>query len=161
MLSGRHDEAAQSLTDAAERVTADFGSDSYEHLEIKTFAALNGVLETSEPQDLLAAESALLNLFDKFGSTLEKQRNQAAREQRLALFVEKFLEIADALAGAVPADRTFRIAQAGQGGSVQAALASSALRAHVSDPELRDLLRKYQDILRQSICVPASDQFNR
>ena len=71
------------------------------------------------------------------------------REQRLALFVEKFLELANDLGDTLSPDRTFRISQAGQSGSVQAALASSALRASVPNPSLRNLLRKYQDILNR------------
>ena len=134
MLTGRHDEAKRRLADAAQRATDDFGSDSYESLEIKAFAALNSAIETNAANDLLASESALLRLFDRFGSTLEKQKNQMAREQRLALFVEKFLKLASEVGDTLPPGRTFRIAQAGQGGSVQAALASSALRAGVSNP---------------------------
>ena len=89
------------------------------------------------------------HLFDQFGSTLENQKNQMTREQRLALFVEKFLELANDLGDTLSPDRTFRISQAGQSGSVQAALASSALRASVPNPSLRNLLRKYQDILNR------------
>ena len=67
----------------------------------------------------------------------------------MSLLVDEYLSLLGVNDIAGSAGRSFRIAQAGRHGTVQTALASSAVRASVSDLKLRSLLRKYQDILNR------------
>ncbi len=146
MLSGDVAGAQETFAEILSRVTLGYGRDSYQAKEVAAFGALNTAISSRSPQALEVLEDAVTALVDTPGATLGNVADLDARERRMSLLVDEYLSLLG-----VPdnAGRSFRIAQAGRHGTVQSALASSALRARVSDPELKALLRKYQDIVNR------------
>ena len=146
MLSGDVAGAQESFAEILSRVTLEYGRDSYQAKEVVAFGALNTAISSRSRQAVEVLEDAVTALLDTLGASLGNVADLEARERRMSLLVDEYLSLLG-----VPNDarRSFRIAQAGRHGTVQSALASSALRARVSDPELRALLRKYQDIVNR------------
>jgi CHAT domain-containing protein/tetratricopeptide (TPR) repeat protein len=147
MLSGDVTGAHETFSKILSRVTLEYGADSYQAKEVVAFDALNSAISSRSQQAFL--EDAVTALLETPGATLGNVADLDARERRMSLLVDEYLSLLGVPDMAGSAGRSFRIAQAGRHGTVQSALASSALRARVSDPELRALLRKYQDILNR------------
>ena len=149
MLSGDVAGAQKTFAEILARVTLEYGADSYRAKEVVAFDVLNSAISSRSQQALEVLQDAVTALLETPGSTLGNVADLDARERRMSLLVDEYLLLLGAQDMAGSAGSSFRIAQAGGHGTVQTALASSALRARVSDPKLKSLLRKYQDILNR------------
>lgn len=143
MLAGRHSEATSTLSQVHSRLTQENASRTA-LLQVEAFQAMNKALEDQDEPSLRLFENSLTGLARSIEGNAGGQEGQAAEQRRFSLLVDTFLRLS---IGKLSPRSAFQISQIGQGGSVQSALASSALRAQVGDPTLADLLRKYQDIV--------------
>jgi len=143
MLSGDFADARETFKEMLPRLTEKYGADSYIAKEVAVFEALNNVISNQNQDSLLTLNDAITVLLEANPSVLGSNLDINARGHRMAMLVDKFLSLPSSAGGI---ERSFKIGQVGKHGTVQAALASSALRARVADPGLRSLLRKYQDI---------------
>ena len=149
MLSGDFAGAHETFSKILSRVTLEYGVDSYRTKEVAAFDALNAAVSSRSQQAVEVLQGAVTALLETPSLTLGNDADLNARERRMSLLVDEYLSLLGVKDIAGSAGRSFRIAQAGRHGTVQTALASSALRASVADPKLRSLLRKYQDILNR------------
>ena len=147
MLAGDAVSARDNFARVMTRVTAEYGAETYRAREIRAFDALNLAISNPGHQNWQKLQSSVITLIETSSSNLGNVADLDSRARRLSLLVDEYLSLMGKFDLASNVVQSFQIAQAGRHGSVQSALSSSALRARVPDPDLRSLLRKYQDIL--------------
>ena len=149
---GQADKAIEMLSRMLDRFRQRYGESSYETGEVRGFL---GVAHAATGQNEMALK--------EFGLAVPLLLNQAAtagggdaagavRQWRLIQILEGYIGV---LVETVRAGRqapgidalaeSFRLADMARGGRVQRALASSAARSAISDPQLAELARKEQD----------------
>ncbi len=140
-------EAARITGPAARRLIDKLGA---KHFETAQALGLDAVARQRQGQ----AAQALTSFRQAFKilSTRSRQSSggeNAGRGVRLRLINEGYLAALMASGGDAEAREAFRIASFASARSVQTALVQSAARASISDPALRDLVRKEQDAQKQ------------
>jgi CHAT domain-containing protein len=115
---------------------------------------------TAETQGVLAvarkragdAPAALADFRAAVPALVARAAGAEAREHRVQVIVEEYLDLLSRTGGAQVAAETLRLAENTQGRGVQRALAAAATRAAAREPKLADLVRREQDA-RQQIAV--------
>ena len=139
--------AGQVTGPAARRLMDTLGS---KHFETAQAMGLDAVARQRQGQ----GDEALASFRQAFKilSTRSRQSSggeNAGRGVRLRLINEGYMAALMADGGAAEAHEAFRIASFASARGVQTALVQSAARASISDPALRDLVRKEQDTQKQ------------
>lgn len=151
-----------------------FGDKDVRTAEVRAFHAMAlAALGRTQPARQ-AFVAALPVLVDQARSDLAGESGGIKRQQRLSILIESYLRLLASLrqgAVAPPPDvvgESFRLADIARGSSVQRAMAASAARFQIDDPQLADLARREQDarrranalaeLLRQLLSAPPEQQ---
>ena len=169
-LHGNRVQAALEVSQhALERRIKGLGEKHYDTAEARGFHAMALAASGNQAAALSDYAAAVPVLLQASRQTSDEEVEGSDKEFRLQQILEGYLSLlADQRsAGPDAVAEAFRVADAARGRSVQRALAASAARAAVGDPQLADLVRREQDALRQiaglnslisNILLMASDQ---
>jgi CHAT domain-containing protein len=161
LKSGRPVEAGKMLAEAYKNSSSRLGADHHRSGE------LLGLMAVSQADNELIAEAmknfpkALSILLGNGSGKADKSDTAVAKDARIKAIVDRYLVLLSSKEGREFASRTgidpiaetFRVASAVQGRSVQRALASSAVRSKIEDPELAKLVRTEQDMGHQMLAL--------
>jgi len=151
-LRGNRVQAALEVAQhALERRVKGLGEKHYDTAEARGFHAMALAASGNQAAALSDYAAAVPVLLQASRQTSDEEAEGSAKEFRLQQILEGYLSLlADQRsAGPDAVAEAFRVADAARGRSVQKALAASAARAAVGDPQLADLVRREQDALRQ------------
>ena len=147
LQTNRVGEAGQVTGPAARRLTAKLGAKNFEAAQA---LGLHAVVLQRQGETAKAIKA-----FRQAFAVLSKRSRQTAggesagRDIRLRLIHEGYMSALMESKKAEQAAEAFRIASFASARNVQTALVQSAARAAISDPALRDLVRKEQDTQKQ------------
>jgi CHAT domain-containing protein len=147
LRTGQHEKALQLLSQSYDTLKRDFGHYEYNTMEALGLLAV-ALYETGK------SEEAFQSFTTAVPHLLERKENLT--EQR-RLILESYLELlyhirgteTEKLISVVAAEESFRVADALRAGSVRYALGQSAARAALRDPQMADLVRREQDVIKQ------------
>ena len=137
---------------------ARFGEKHYLTAEARGFLALGKFLNGEQAaalDDFRASIPLLLSRsrqVDQEGAlvTAPELRRREVIDGYIAILAQVYQNAALSVPGFDPAAEAFRISDAGRGSTVQRAVAQSSARAAARDPKLAELVRKEQDLLRET-----------
>ncbi|MGO8869767.1 MAG: CHAT domain-containing protein [Alphaproteobacteria bacterium] len=151
-LHGNRVQAALEVSQhALERRIKGLGEKHYDTAEARGFHAMALAASGNQAAALSDYAAAVPILLQASRQTSDEEAEGSDKEFRLQQILEGYLSLlADQRsAGPDAVAEAFLVADAARGRSVQKALAASAARAAVGDPQLADLVRRDQDALRQ------------
>lgn len=139
-----------------QKTQARLGEKSVRTAEVRAFHAMTLAAKGQQNAALNAFRESVPKLVDQARNDSEAEATTLRRQQRLVTILESYIRLlaemhakGESTEGVDAANESFLLADLARGSSVQRALASSAARAAISDPELADLARKEQDTQRR------------
>lgn len=149
LLQTNQVKAAAGITGPAwERLKKNLGA---KHFDTAEAAGLHGATlqRQGKTVEALRAFRAAFPILTQRSRQTDGEEVSAGRDIRLKMVMEGYLDALDATDEPKVAEEAFLVANAARARGVQAALSSSATRAAISDPDLRDLVRREQDAQKQ------------
>jgi len=148
---------ASSIMASAERLAAvrtrNFGERHYETAQARGILAA-AQAATGRREDALAGFRASVPILLQASRQSEDEDGSALRERVQRFVLESYIDLLSTLPAATgggfdPAAEAFRVADAARAQGVQRALAESAARSGIRDPNLATLVRQEQDARKQ------------
>ncbi len=146
---------ARPIIDKALRFRRDLlGDDHFQVAECRALSGMADLIDGDAAKALAAFSAAMpVLLAHRQEMQIEGVEGGGLEERRLRVFIETYLGVLAAVAGTAlerqagtdAAHVAFEVADAGRALAVQTAIAESAARASVRDPELERLVRLHQD----------------
>ena len=129
-----------------------FGEEHPETALIRGTLAI-GLARTGRPDDAMRAFRAAVPFLISGSRTseLDDAAAASAHERRVQAVVEAYLELLARTGAPEAATRSFRLAEAIRGRSVQAAVNASSVRWAARNPATAELIRKSQDLVSRSV----------
>lgn len=143
--NGRQAEATAVLADVVRQRAQAFGEGHYFTAEARGLqaVALAESGRADEAMTILAAAAPVL--MARSGEAGDEEGAAAARDFRRGLILETYLRLLADRRGRAAAAESFQVAEAARGQSVGRALAASAARSAIDNPQLAALARREQD----------------
>jgi len=146
-----------------------YGEKNYKTVEARGLHGMALAAAAKRAEALKDFEAAMPTLLQASRQSEKDDSEGTGRSFRLRQMLEGYLALlaGESSGASAAAAEAFLVADAARGGPVQKALAASAARAAVGDPQLADLVRREQDAQRQiaglnslisDILLMASDQ---
>lgn len=151
LASGQHEKAESILTGALTAARNQYGDKHHLTAEIRGLLAVAQYRQSKndEAQKNLNAALPVLLKYSRTGDALATAK--VAFNRRLARIIEAYLAYtaASQTDRAEVAEKTFSLADAIRGQSVQRAVAASSIRIAAREPRLSDLVRREQDAAKK------------
>ncbi len=149
--TGKPDEATKILEPMITRTRQRLGERTYQTAELRGFYAIALAAQQDRARALKEFAEVVPVLLEQLRADDSSDGGGIARTLRRVHILEAYIGLlsdsaADGnVSGVDPVAESFRVADAARGSGVQRALAASAARAQITDPQLAQLARQEQD----------------
>lgn len=174
MQTGSAGDAASMLGQLLDEYVKQFGDAAYPAAEVRGYFAIALAKQGERRRALSEFRRTVPVLLEQSRIYDTDESNDAVHVRRFKQILEAYIELLatedsqDAASRADAISESFRIADIARGSNVQRALAASAARAAISDPNLAELARQEQDaqvrlgilgnLLNRLLTAPADQQ---